>query len=177
MTAQLTGDKELIRRLNELGTRGAKKATRAGIRAAMTPVAKACRAAVNAASVSMKHSSDGGASLKRAARKAVIANFSTRTGVAKVGWPKDVKASKGKRRAAHERAASTKSGVGISISNIHWFVLGTSERSTAKRRTGRIDSVLADVIPKATMQSAGASVEAARRKIQEVIEREARKRA
>ena len=169
MTAQLTGDKELIRKLNELGTRGAKKATRAGIRAAMTPVAKAARAAVNATSASP--------ALKRAARKAIGKRFVRAKLEAKVGFGVG-KPSKKKRSAAKERAmAGDRKGVGVSASNIHWFILGTQERSTAKRRTGRIESVLSGVIPNATMASAGASVEAARRKIQQVIEREARKRA
>ncbi len=172
MTAVLQGDKELIRKLNDLGSKGAKKATRAGIRAAMTPVAKAARAAVNAA--------PGSPELKRAARKAIGNRFAARTGTAKVGFGVG-KASRAKRSAAKQRAiagaSGERKGVGVSAANIHWFVLGTQERRTSKRATGRIESVLANVIPNATMQSAGASVEAARQKIQQVIEREARKRA
>ena len=176
MTAQLTGDKELVRNLNELGTKGAKKATRAGIRAAMTPVARAARAGVNATTASP--------AVKRAARKAIGKRFVAKKAEAKVGFGVG-KPSKKKRMAAHERnvygegGARLVRGVGISASNIHWFILGTKERATKTpaRATGRIKSVLSDVIPNATMQSAGASVEAARRKIQQVIEREARKRA
>ncbi len=177
MTAQLTGDKELIRKLNQLGTKGAKKATRAGIRAAMTPVVKAARAGVNATTTASP-------AVKRAARKAIGKRFVAKKAEAKVGFGVG-KPAKKKRMAAHERnvygegGARLVRGVGISASNIHWFILGTKERATKTpaRATGRIKSVLSDVIPNATMQSAGASVEAARQKIQQVIEREAQKRA
>ncbi len=186
MTATLTGDKELIRKLNGLSRSGAKKAARAGLNAGATPVLKAARAAVNSASPPAGSTGPGWDSLKKTARRALKKRFVKGKLDVKVGFgvgSSKSKAAKAKRMTAHERStygqggAGLVRGVGISEANIHWFVLGTSERRTKKRRTGSIRPVLADVVPNATMQSAGASVEAARRKIAEVIEREARKRA
>ena len=195
MTAMLTGDKELIRKLNELSCSGAKKAARAGINAGATPVLKAARAAVNSASPPAGATGPGWDSLKKTARQALKKRFVKGKLDVKVGFgvgSSKSKAAKAKRMTAHERnafgqgGAGLVRGVGISDANIHWFVLGTTGRWAKKVRgqslrkarfTGRITSVLSGVVPNATMQSAGASVEAARRKIAEVIEREARKQA
>ena len=134
----VTGDKAIDRQLRNLGGKASKKAARAGIRASMKPVAKACRSAITAT----QGASTG---LKREARKSIGQRF----GKIKAGkFSGDVQArvgfSVGKRRrdskgrrvvssAAKGRAKRIKGGqkdrgVGIGPANIHWFVLGTKKR-------------------------------------------------
>lgn len=174
----------LQRKLMNLEDKGAQKAIRAGIRAGLSPVAKALRAAVN--------SSGASPAMKREARKLVgrrygKAKVTGRTGSveAKVGFGVGMRPSgkKARARAASKRgeakalrALSRRPGVGISQSNIHWFVLGTKDRRQKKgRRTGRIPALLAGLAQKAAAQSSQAALEAARVKIKEVIESEAKK--
>ena len=69
------------------------------------------------------------------------------------------------------------SGVGVSAANIHWFVLGTDERhQKSGHPTGQIANVFGNVTRLALTASTGPSLAAARRKITQVIEREARKK-
>lgn len=169
MTAVLLGDKELDRKLRRLGEKSSKKAIVAGIRASMTPIAKAMRAAINASEASPE--------LKREARKSIGARFGKVFGrsdvrEAKVGF------SVGKKQKKLKKTGGGKSGgVGVSARNIHWFVLGTDEREhKSGRATGQIANVFGQVTRLAMAGSAAASLAAARKKIKQVIEREARKR-
>ncbi len=167
--ATITGDKALDRKFKRLAGSGQRKALRAGIRASMTPIAKAMRAAINA--------SDASPSLKREARKTVGKRFAKgRKGGAargqygaKVGF-----AVAKKKKDAGERS---RPGVGVGSANIHWFVLGTKDRRTkGGHETGKIRGVLGDVTKQALASSASASIAAARKKIQQVIIKEARKK-
>lgn len=170
MTAVLLGDKALTRKLDRLSKSGSKKAIVAGIRASMTPIAKAMRAAINASEASPK--------LKREARKTIGARFAKgfkqrNVREAKVGFS----VGKKKKAIAKATAAHEGGGVGLSAANIHWFVLGTDERQQKSgKATGKIEGVFGDVTRQALATSAPASVAAARKKIKQVIEREARKK-
>lgn len=162
--ATITGDKQLDRKLKRLGRRGGKKAAAAGVRASLTPVRKAMRAAINASGASKE--------LKRAARKTVASRFkkSRKTGrkEAKVGL------GVGKQKKPNKRSGTA--GVGISKTNIHWFVLGTDERKTKSgRNAGRIEGVFGDVTDTAFARSQSDAIAAARKKIDQVIQQEARK--
>lgn len=170
MAVDVKGDKELRRRLEHVRGPGAAKALYAGVRAGMTPVARALRAAVNAAPASQ--------AMKAAARKTVAQRFSkSRYGqfAAKIGFGvgKQTKSQKAK---AQARAGAGR-GVGISKSNIHWFVLGTSQRETdAGRATGKIQPVLSGLTSQALSSGGNSSLAAARQKISQVIAKEAAKR-
>jgi len=136
------------------------------------------RAAINA--------TDASPELKREARKTIGARFGRTRAIdvrhAKVGF------SVGKRAAAVRRAKAARTkrieagksgggGVGISAANIHWFVLGTDSREhKSGHPTGQIANIFGEVTRLAFATSAMASVHAARKKISEVIKREARKR-
>lgn len=178
MTATLLGSKELNRKLDRLSKSGSKRAIVGGIRAGMTPIARAMRAAIN--------TSDASPELKREARKTIGARFDKKrysdVRQARVGFSvgKKKKTIQRAQAARGKRVAEGKSGgggVGISAANIHWFVLGTDERQTKSgRRTGKIKGVFGNVTRQALASSAGASLAAARRKIRQVIEREARKK-
>ena len=178
MTAVLLGDKELTRKLDRLSKSGSKRAITAGIQAGMTPIAKAMRAGINA--------TDASPYLKREARKTIGSQFAKAykrdVREAKVGFSvgkkqgaiKKAVAARGKRMAAGKGGGG---GVGISAANIHWFVLGTDERQHKSRHpTGQIANIFGGVTRLALAGSAGASLAAARRKIKQVIEREARKK-
>lgn len=183
------GHKILDRKLGRLATTASDKAITAGIRASMTPIAKAMRAAVNSTSASSE--------LKREARKSIGSRFAKpkigkRRGVreAKVGF------SVGKTGAAVERAVAARGkriaagksggkGKGISAKNIRWFVLGTKQRvlkvgsargPKAGHPTGKLDPVFGGVTRIAVAASSGASIKAAAQKIKQVIHKEARKK-
>jgi len=174
----LLGDKELTRKLAHLSKKGSKKAIGAGVRAGMKPIVKALRAAINMAPASPE--------LKREAHKTIGARFGKIKRIqerhAKVGF------SVGKRAAAIKRAVAARGkriaaagksggGVGISARNIHWFVLGTDERAQKSGHpTGKIANMFGDVTRLAFASSMVASVNAARKKIHQVIQREARKK-
>jgi len=166
--AALLGGKEFDRKLVRLGRRGSKRAITAGIRAGMTPIAKAMRAAINEAEAS--------AELKREARKTIGKRFAraykSTLREAKVGF------SVGKKQKTLKKTGGGASrGVGASARNIHWFVLGTDDRFLKTgHSTGQIENVFGAVTRAAVATSAVASVNAARRKIFEVIKREAQKR-
>ena len=164
ITATVTGDKRLDRRLANLGKRGATRAITAGVRAGLTPVARALRRAINASSVSTQ--------VKREARKTVGKRFKRKRGSkireAKVGFAVGKKVKK----------ESGKKGVGISSNNIHWFVLGTEQRSTKNGRdTGQIEDMFSGLCQQALDRSKQAAMDAARAKISQVIKREAKKQA
>ncbi len=179
--ASITGLQAADRKLRRLATTASDKAITAGIRASMTAIAKAMRAAVNSTSASSE--------LKREARKAIGSRFAKpkmgkRRGIkeAKVGFGvgKSGKAVKRAVAARGKRIAGGKSGgkgVGISSANIHWFVLGTDDRATkAGHATGKIVNMFGGVTRLAFAGSAMTATEAARAKIQQVMLREARKK-
>lgn len=168
--AAITGDAELDRKLRELTEKSADKALEAGVRASLTPLTRALRAAVNASSASP--------ALKRAARQAI----GRRAGKKKRGAGKGQFEAKGgfavgkKKKATAERPAK-KRGKGISTNNIHWPVLGTKKRQTkAGKNTGEMPQLLGEVTDQAYAQSKEAMLEAAKKKIGTVIAREAAKR-
>lgn len=171
--AVLIGDKELDRKLAYLGGKGSRKAVRAGIRAGLGPIARAFRSAIQS-------TSDVGTDLKREAKKSIGSRYGkVKRGIyagqvqARVGF------AVGKKRAKLKKTSEGKSGgVGISAANIHWFVLGTEERrhKASGHPTGKVEAVFISVADEAVAHSGHASMTAARKKIKQVIEREARKK-
>ncbi|KKK76871.1 hypothetical protein LCGC14_2859270, partial [marine sediment metagenome] len=132
------------------------------------------------------NASEASPELKREARKTIGARFAKRrhsqVREAKVGF------SVGKKKKAIQRAQAARGkrieagksgggGVGFSAANIHWFVLGTDERhQKSGKPTGKVEGVFGGVTRQALASSAGASLAAARRKISQVITREAKKK-
>jgi len=185
MTAVLLGDKELDRNLRKLGEKSSKKAIVAGIRASMRPIATAMRRAINQAIADPE--------LKAEARKTIGARFARK-------YKSDLREAKvgfgvGKKRAKQKATGQGQSaGVGLTSRTVHWFVLGTKERRLKKphtaafiddegklifRRvlsTGKVAAVFADVTRNVVASTGEKSLAAARKKIKQVIEREARKR-
>lgn len=167
----LKGLDDLLRKLDTIKNRTAKKAAKAGVNAGLTPLAQAMRAAVNASPAS--------AELKRAARQVIGKRLKKKEGkdyVGKAGFAVG-KATKAKKEKAAKRSADkSKKGVGLSQSNVHWFVLGTKDRRTRRSHsTGKIEGLLKGCVVQASSQAAQAMLEAARKKVSEVLAREAAK--
>lgn len=167
----LLGKPELDRKLNHLSGKASKRAIVAGIKASLIPIARAMRTGVNASSASHE--------LKKAARQSIGSRFTRKrwesVREAKVGFA----VGKSKKSVAKRSAkrGEGRPGAGVSASNIHWFVLGTDERTTKSgKSTGRIEGVFAGVTDAAVGAAGQASLAAASKKIQQVIHREARKR-
>jgi len=190
MTATLLGSKELNRKLERLSKSGSKRAIVAGIKASMKPVAKAMRAAINNTPTPEGWSGHGFTAIKREARRSIGYRFtktyrkSIREAVVgvKVGKRKTMR-QRAITKAMEQRTARAGKGkaggkgVGVSLANIHWFFTGTKERHLKSgRSTGEIKPPFKHVTRMALASSAGASLAAARRKIKQVIEREARKK-
>lgn len=181
MAEALLGSKELDRKLNKLSKKSSKKALVAGIRAGMTPLVRAMRSAIKNSKASTE--------LKREARRAIGARFGkTRkenVRVAKVGFGVGKRGAqlrttyRAKAKKAGGKRGGKRGGVGISGANVHWFVLGTVERQkeSTGQETGSIDDVFGDVTRKALSAATQSMVDAARRKITQVIEKEAAKAA
>lgn len=97
---------------------------------------------------------------------------------AKAGAAVGQKASKQKAAAQSEKAArqaAKKSGVGISAANIHWYILGTQER-TVKKTGQRVGKMPANpVVQKAMASGKGQVLQAVKDGVMQGIEREREK--
>jgi hypothetical protein len=166
----IDGIEEVIKGLSDIADKGIKKAAKQGINAALNTLAKSLRQAVNGTSL--------GGEAKAEARKAVGKRLKKKEGQedysGKVGF--GVAQSKSKRQAAKARASdATKKGVGLSGGDIHWFVLGTAERHTAKRATGKMgaDPVLSSAMEK-MLADAPKAIEAMAAKVKKTLADEAK---
>ena len=189
-SSNIKGLMKLDRRLRHLEKRGARRVAGKGVRAGLMVVGKAMRSAINA--------SDASSELKREARKTIGQRFQRKMAgglgpSAKVGFSvakrakqvAQASAARGKRlgqtkgsKGEFFRGTGDTRGVGISATNVHWFVLGTTERKhQSGHATGKIDGVFGDVTHQALATSQGAALEAARAKISAEIKREALKGA
>ena len=131
MATTVAGLKEFERTLDRLRKTGSKRAVSGGINAALTVTARAIRAEIGNVEVP-PGTGMGSSELKREARKLVRKRFvrggtnrmgKATTPVAKAGF------GVGKKKKNQKAKGGGKSrGVGLSTSNIHWFVLGTEER-------------------------------------------------
>jgi hypothetical protein len=166
----LAGLEEMRRVLNTTKDKTIKRAAKAGINSALVPLVRAMRAAVNTSSASPE--------LKRQARKTLAKRLKKVRGetLGKAGFGVGKQTDSKKGKAAKRSSDKSKRGVGISSSNIHWFVLGTADRSTKSgRNRGRIQNKLSGMLGRAASSSGGAMLDAARQKITEVLARETAK--
>lgn len=167
----VSGDKELEALFARLADKTATKAEKAGVRAALTPLSRAIRSAIN--------SSPAPSAVKRAARATVGRSMKrAKSGIgkgyttAKAGFGVGKQTAKQKEKAS-ERAKKGR-GVGLSKANIHWAVLGTKKRSTRKgKSTGAMPPLLEDVTQRAFSAAQRAMLDAARDKIRQTILRDA----
>lgn len=121
----LTGDKALDRRLKSLERKAANRAARAGLWKGARLAARLIKKEVPAKQKSVRRSI--GSSVKKDRSKVTKAKAG-----AAVGRARKTSIAKAKSRDA------SRSGVGISAQNIHWFIMGTDNRTqnTTGRSTG-----------------------------------------
>lgn len=170
----LQGFDAMVRRLDTLKDKSTVKLGKAGVNAGLGALAKSLRAAVNAAPVS--------SDMKKAARATISKRLKKKEGQptsGKAGFAVG-KRSKAKKEKAIGRSYAgslgTARGVGISASNVHWPVFGTQDRRTASgRATGKMPSLLGGLVKQASATAGPAMLEAARKKVTQVLAAEASK--
>jgi hypothetical protein len=175
----ISGAAELSAKLLSMAQVAGPKAGIAGTRAAMVQIGKGIRAAINA--------TDAPSEVKRRGRKSI----GSRYGKAKGGRDRGIVQAKvgyavGKKRGTtlgehHSR------GVGMSVENVHWFVFGVQDFGTTERHhksghsTGKMPArkgsgFLAGTVQAGFQSHASLALNAARIKMRDVIQKEARKR-
>jgi hypothetical protein len=180
----LQGLDKLVRTLGTLKDQSARRIARYGVNAGLAALAQAERAAVNAAPVSPELKKQARATIGKRLRKKEGEDWTGKAGFG-VG-----KRSKAKRTKAAARAADkTRRGVGLSSADVHWFVLGTQERNMlvttrgsgffGRRQdwrnggvghpTGKVPPLLAGVISAAAGSAGRAMLDAAQKKVAEVL--------
>jgi len=120
----ITGIDNVIRAFDGLSDKAHKKILKTALRAAMRPIAKQMKKDLS--------------NKVKTARKGVGMTVKTKqnkTLVAKVGF------GVGKKKADMEKIVNKKRtenspGVGIGPTNVHWWIMGTDDRFTGKRRGG-----------------------------------------
>jgi hypothetical protein len=177
MAVTVIGALELERKLRHIADQGGKSVSRAAMTGAVAPMKKAIRRSVNTAPVS--------GAVKRAARATIGSSVKKQVGGygAKAGFGVG-KQTKAKKTKAHERnvygqgGAKIVRGVGLSSANIHWFVLGTKERTVKStgRKVGKIAPELEGLIPVAVNAARGEMISEAARRAAVALKREALKR-
>lgn len=183
----LTGDKALDRKLATLSDKGAKRSMKAGINAGLTVMARAMRKAITATNIP----GAGAKTLKKVARASIGKKVSVlKSGpfkgenIARVGFKvgkKATRARKGEKTVKQQRQEAGKTGVGVGLANIHWWVVpppkGQDVRKTkAGKSTGKLTRYFEDVAVRSEATSGEPAAAAAVQKTKQVILREAAKR-
>jgi len=176
-TREVEGFIELINNLGDLKDKTIKKAIRAGVNAGLTPLVKAIRSSINAG----KYEIDDKKQARRlVGKKLKRVRGGSYRGYAGFAGSKHIKATATTKAKAHARnIAGGKGSVGVGAQNIHWFVLGTKDEYIGpggQKTEGRgVKPVLKDAVPNGAKKAAPLMLAAARRKIGQVLDREARK--
>lgn len=171
---EVLGTQQLEANLTKLRGPTADRMTTASVRGGLKVLKKAMRSFVN--------QSQAQPAVKRNARR--LLGTSIRQKAAK-GRPAQAKAgfAVGKPRGTKAIAAGLK-GVGLSAANIHWFVLGTAERTIRQgkkpfprkgMKTGKIRPLLAGIPAKALRSTKTLFMYEAARAAKAVMEKEVRK--
>jgi hypothetical protein len=120
---EVHGDQIINKKIEKLIATGSKSAARAGISKGMTVIARGIRKAIPPKAKSVKKTV--GQRFKKTKERYAID--------AKVGL------CVGKKTKSKKERDSKRPGVGISKENVHWWELGTKERTTDKgKRTGKM---------------------------------------
>lgn len=154
---QITGDRQLIRKLERLESRVGRRVAGQGIRKGLTVIRRGIRSEIPTRLQSVRRTI--GSRFKKARGQS--------TKQAKVGL------SVGKQRAKKAPKRSTRGGVGISANNVHWWALGTTQRRTRRRQTGRMPAN--DAVSRGYRKSESAAMAAIRNAIWAGIQREAQR--
>ena len=179
---RLDGLEDLMKTINTLADDTAKKLAKATVNGCVSQMAATIRRGVDGSGASI--------AVKAEARKLVAKRLMRKEGqdtVGKVGF--GVGKQNDRRKGAHGVTAHERSqagqgnhgylsGVGMSASNVHWFVLGTVERKTASgHETGRMRSLLAGIIQAAISGGNLPRLTKEQNKLARILAAEARKAA
>lgn len=187
----LRGLDELVGTIHNLQNKTAKKSAKAGVNAGLAVLTRSMRSAVMGSSASD--------AMKKAARQTVAKRLLAKEGrptVGKAGFGVGKRSAAAKARISAQLGKRGHRGVGISAYNIHWPVLGTQDRFVGieQRRdkktkqwkparltgnpihaVGRMPPILKGVVDKAVASAEAAAMEAARKKVEQVLAADAAK--
>lgn len=170
----IKGLDRMLRRMDELKNKSAKKASRTAVTTVLKIVAKNVRKQVTAkpASTAVKRAARNTVGWRLVKKGTTLRGGKAMASFGKAGFGVG-KQSKAKKAKASARAKGGH-GVGIAAGSIHWFVLGTKERKhTSGHETGQIDAVLKKCVPAAVRGSAKPALREAAKKAAVVLRREA----
>lgn len=150
----LTGDDELIKTLNLMRDSIARKVIKKGLGKAMRIMAKSMKAQVPTNLKAMKLSI--GSRLGAVKKEQFTAKAGAAVGKASKAEIKNRSKDRGKKR-----------GVGISGRNVHWFILGTGQRTVEKtgKSTGAMPAIAENVIKQGFTSAASQAADAIRQEI------------
>lgn len=127
MTSPITGADEILKKLENLGTKSAKKIARSAINKGLRIVTKSMKTEVPAQ--------------YKDAKRAIGSRFDKKGGENKdeVRAKAGVAVGFGRKKLSNMKKAdrSGRPGVGIGVQNLMWFVLGTNERQTGSKKSGK----------------------------------------
>lgn len=142
----LSGDKDLLKSLRAVDDAMFNKVAPAGLRGYLR---------TTAAGIKSEIPGDYKEARKGVHYRFVKRDKRTRQTMAKAGSQVGIK--KARRETLGEQAQAKRGkrpGVGISVNNLHWAILGTSERQRKDgRRTGRMDPLLPGVVSRGTYKT------------------------
>jgi hypothetical protein len=128
MSSEVLGVKQLQTKLNTLRASTQNKLERSAVSAALRVTAKAIKSEVP--------------STWKEGRKAIGYSFARGKGkwtgatFAKAGVGAGIRKKARDKRDQNKSDRAGRKGVGIGVSNFHWFILGTAERETGSKRVG-----------------------------------------
>lgn len=128
MAVEVLGSKELQKKLERLRTSTQNKLQRAAALAGLRVITKAIKAEVP--------------STWKEGKKAIGFSFARGKGkhlghtFAKSGVGAGIRKKARGKQATKAKSRKGRKGVGIGVSNLHWFVMGTAERFTGSKRVG-----------------------------------------
>lgn len=128
MASVVTGAKELDRKLAKLKRSVQNKVQRQAVLAGLRIITKAIKAEVP--STWKEGRKAIGFSFVRGKKQNIGQTF------AKAGVGAGMKKKAREKRASNAKQRGKKKGIGIGVSNLHWFILGTQERFTGSKRVG-----------------------------------------
>ena len=166
----ISGERELLKALKGIDDAMVDKIAPAGMRGYLRETAKGIKSEIPGQFKSARKGI-GNRFVKRDKRtKKVTAKAGSQVGIKKErrkAWGEQAKAKRGNR-----------SGVGISANNIHWAILGTSDRTrkTDGRNTGKMAPLLPGVVPAGVRKSKSAALAKFRELSKKELIRQARKR-
>lgn len=148
----ISGERELLKALKGIDEAMIDKVAPAGMRGYLRVTAKAIKGEVPGKFKSARKGIGSRFVKKDKRTKKVVAKAGSQVAIKKqkrIAWGEQAKAKRG-----------NKPGVGISANNIHWAILGTSQRTQEKtgRSTGKMEPLFPNVVRTGVLKSKSAAL-------------------